>query len=105
MNIIVHTKNPKTLFNAINNKIEKKELKTWEIRENTRDQVLYNHTPEQWSNAALVKPLNHEKGLELRIAWWDENEPEEAIKGYILGRFTEILMVHFRNYFDFLETR
>ncbi|AZA95637.1 hypothetical protein [Chryseobacterium shandongense] len=105
MTIIVHTKNAKSLLDAINNKIEKEELKTWEIRKNSKDQILYNHTPEQWSNTALFKPLNHEKGLELRINWWTGKEPDEATKGYILGRFTEILMVHFRKYFDFLETR
>lgn len=105
MKIIVHTKSAKSLFDAINNKIEKKELKTWEIVKNAKNQKLYNHTPEQWSNTALIKPLQHEKGLELGINWWVGKEPDEATKGYILGRFTEILMVHFRKYFDFLETR
>ncbi len=105
MKIIVHTQNAETLFNSIRSKIEKKELKTWEIKKNTKDEILYNHTPEQWSNAVLIKPLSHEKGLEMKVLWWDDNEPNEAIKGYVLGRFTEILMVHFRQLFDVLETR
>ena len=105
MRIIVHTKNANTLFNSINSKIDNKELKTWEIKKNNKGEILYNHTPEQWSDAALIKPLNHEKGLELRVSWWDNNQPDEAIKGYILGRFTEILMVHFRKLFDVLETK
>ena len=105
MKIIVHTTKAKTLYDAINTKIEKKELKTWEIKRNSKKEILYNHTPDQWSDAALVKPLNHKDGLELRISWWDDNEPDEATKGYILGRFTEILMVHFRDLFEYLETK
>ncbi|WP_161531799.1 hypothetical protein [Riemerella anatipestifer] len=104
MKIIVHTTKAKTLYGAINSKIEE-ELKTWEIVNISGNEIVYTHTPEQWRGKALVYPLAHKDGLELEITWWKDCEPDEATKGYILGRFTEILMVHFRNLFDYLEIR
>lgn len=105
MKIIAYTTKAKMLYEEINSKIERKELKTWEIKKNTKKEILYNHIPEQWNDIVLMKPLVYKDRLELIVRWWDENEPDETKKGYILGRFTEILMVHFRNNFDYLETK
>ena len=104
MTIIIYTKSPQSLYKAINSKINNDELKTWEILKDSQDKLYYNHTPEQWTNKVLLKPLNHTDGLQLTIKYWENNkEPDDATKGYILGRFTEILMVHFRNYFEKIE--
>lgn len=105
MKIIAYTTKAKKLYEEINSKIEEKKLKTWEIKKNTKNEILYNHIPEQWNDIVLMKPIVYEDRLELIVKWWDENEPDETTKGYILGRFTEILMVHFRNIFDYLETK
>lgn len=104
MQIIIHTKDADVLFKAINVKIRKGELKTWEIKLNKENKVLYNHTPEQWSEKILLKPNEHNNGLKIITAYWsNKSAPDEATKGYIIGRFIEILMVHFRSHFSKLE--
>lgn len=103
MNIIAHTTKAQELISRIKTKIDKQEIKTWEIKKSDSD-IVYNHNPEQWSDKALIRPENHNKGLLFEIVWWDKNgEPEVEIKGYIIGRFTEMLMVHFRDQFEYLE--
>lgn len=106
MTIIIHTKSPESLYKAINSKIINDELKTWEIKEDSEGKVLYNHSPHQWTDRVLLKPINCTFGLQLEINWWsNQQEPDDATKGYILGRFTEILMVHFRKYFEKIELK
>lgn len=105
MKIIVHTKTPRKLVDRINNKITKNEIRTWEIKDTTTGFV-YNHTPEQWNDKALIKPDIHDNNLLLEIVWWESvYEPGDDIKGYIIGRFTELLMVHCSDSFDYLEVR
>lgn len=106
MKIIAYTAKPKTLFKSINDAIENDELKTWEIKRNDKKEILYNHTPDQWSDRVLIKPTSHDEGLLFQTSWWSKNdEPDEATKGYIIGRFVEILMVHFREHFTKLEIK
>ena len=105
MEIIVHTKRPSTLIDSIKRGINDGELKTWEIKLDNKGEILFNHLPVQWNDKALIKPYISYEKLTLKIVWWNGHEPEENIKGYIIGRFTEILMVHFRRQFDFLEIR
>ncbi|MEN5380714.1 hypothetical protein [Sphingobacterium kitahiroshimense] len=65
---------------------------------------IYNHIPEQWSEKVLLWPTDHTNGLEIVTRYWSKNAtPDEATKGYIIGRFVEILMVHFKNHFSKLE--
>lgn len=100
MKIIVYTKNAKTLLNKISTKIIDKELKTWEIVKNSENNNLFSHTPDQWKEKAMLKPEIKKENLELILSWWKGKEPEERVKGYILGRFIEVLVVHFRKEFD-----
>lgn len=103
MKIFAYTADPKALYDAINYKIEKEKLKTWEIKLDSEKDIHYNHTPDQWSDRALIKPILQKDYLEFKITWWKNNKPEKDTKGYYLGRFTEILMVHFRDLFDSLK--
>ncbi len=104
MKIIAYTDNPTGLKNAIDEKIIDNELKTWEIVKNIKKEVLYNHNREQWNEKAMPKPYIYNNRIEFIIKWWNKNEePDEAIKGYIIGRFIEILMVHFREKFIYLK--
>lgn len=105
MKIIAYTANPTTLKNAIDKKITDKELKTWEIVKSDKKEVLYSHIPEQWREKAMPKPEILNDKIEFVIRWWDDDEPEESTKGYILGRFVEILMVHFKDKFTHLEIK
>lgn len=106
MKIIAFTNQPTALKNSINKKINDNELKTWEIVKNNENEVLYSHTPDQWKEKAMPKPYIYDNRVVFIIKWWNQNEdPDEATKGYILGRFVEILMVHFREKFTHLEIK
>ncbi len=71
---------------------------------NDKDEGLYSHSPEQWSEKALLKPYTHASKVSFTITWWSSKEnPGKETSGYILGRFIEVLMVHFPNYFTRLE--
>lgn len=105
MKIIAYTNTPTVLKNAIDKKIKDNELKTWEIVRNDKNEILYSHIPEQWREKAMPKPYVFENTVEFRVSWWKNAKPDEAAKGYILGRFVEILMVHFRDRFTHLEIK
>lgn len=104
MQIVIHTKNGQLLLKNIYSKIDSGELKTWEIRINKNQEVLFNNTPEQWAGKVLLKPDDHYNGFKIITTYWSSSPaPNEANKGYIIGRFIEILMVHFKDQFSKLE--
>ena len=104
MKINVMTDKPQVLINAIEKAIKDGNLKTWDKVVNAKGQTLYTHTPEQWNGKAMPKPYFYDDKIRFEMEWWSKNEePSEEVKGYILGRFTEVLMVHFSNYFSNLE--
>src|SRR4051812_20140145 len=84
----------KKIFEAVKDET----LKTWEVR---TGQVKYlTHKPTQWYDKVLLKFLVTETILEIDTYWWKGNVPDEDVKGYYIGRFTEVLLVHFRDDFD-----
>ncbi|WP_192822785.1 hypothetical protein [Rufibacter sp. LB8] len=105
MEIHAITAKPESLIKAINKAITDGKLRTWAIVTNDKKENLYTHIPEQWNGKAMPKPYIFIDKVSFKISWWNKNgEPEESTKGYILGRFTEVLMVHFRDHFEHLET-
>lgn len=100
MEITVYTKNAKNLISKISKKITDNELKTWDIVQDNKNNELFSHTPDQWKEKAMLKHNICAENIKFIICWWEGEEPEEKVKGYILGRFIEALMVHFRNEFD-----
>lgn len=99
MKIDAITDNPQGLINAIDKAFKNDELKTWEKLYNTKGEALYSHVG-QWAGRAMPKPYMKNDKVTFEIKWWKENdEPDDDTKGYILGRFTEVLMVHFRSNF------
>ena len=101
MKINAITDKPQQLITAIENAFRNDILKTWKTVLNDKKEKLFSHTPEQWSERAMIKPQIKENMVTFQITWWSKNEePDEATKGYITGRFTEILMVHFRENFE-----
>jgi len=100
MKVKVNCDNPPALLRAIIRQIASEDIKTWEIKR-YEDLYLFSHSPKQWSEKAMMQASIQQSTLTFEIAWWEsDNEPENAIKGYILGRFIELLMVHFREYFN-----
>ncbi|TDE03742.1 hypothetical protein [Flavobacterium hiemivividum] len=105
MIIKIYTDNPGDLNKLINKKINDGDLKTWDIIKNDKGEILYTHTPDQWNEKAMPKPSIKSDHIAFEIRWWNKNEPDYTTKGYITGRFIEILMVHFRKHFTYLEIK
>lgn len=104
MKIKINTKDPDKLLKSIKTRLESSDSKTWEIKLNSKKEILYNHSPTQWSDKVLLKPIKIEAGLLVETRYWDTKPvPDEETKGYIVGRFVEILMVHFRKEFEKME--
>lgn len=107
MKIILNTNSVKKLDQDIKNKISK-DLKTWENKTDDNGYTLYYHSTKsgQWEDDLFVKPfLNIEKK---QIKFYITKSDGEIIDfepsfGYLLGRFTEILLVNFSDRFSSLE--
>lgn len=105
MQIDAYTNNPQELVNAIAYAIENDVLKTWTIVKNKKGETLYSHTPDQWAETAMPKPNVKTNRVTFYLTWWKKRgEPTHETKGYIAGRFTEMLLVHFAPNFSKLET-
>lgn len=105
MHIDAITTNPAALQAAVDKAIKEGKLKTWRKLLNSKGETLYSHIPDQWDERAMPKPLISKEKLRFKIVWYSKNEePNQATKGYITGRFSEILLVHFSDYFTRLET-
>jgi hypothetical protein len=105
MNIYAITNDPQKLVTAIDKAIKEDRLKTWGKVLNSKNETLYTHTKDQWDEKAMLKPVIYKAKISFDLTWWNtKDEPDEDTKGFILGRFTEMLMVHFKDYFEFLET-
>lgn len=104
MKMEVLTTSPKQLVAAIDKAMNAEELKTWKIVKTSKDEIRYTHTPSQWEGKALIAALAEVNKVVFSIRHWDgKPEPTMDDKGYYFGRFTEVLLVHFRNYFTKLE--
>ena len=104
MKIILKTTSAQGLINQIFKSVKDETLKTWEIRKDKDGNEFLTHSPEQWSDIALLKFIPQKDRLDIQFAWWQKNdEPTLEIKGYYIGRITEILLVHFANMFDEFE--
>ncbi|WP_435523545.1 hypothetical protein [Chryseobacterium indoltheticum] len=104
MTITVYTNNAKDLLSKISKKVTEDQLKTWDIKKDSNNDILFSHSPEQWSEKAMLKAIVNKENLKFAICWWEKNtEPEERTKGYITGRFIEVLMVNFRNEFETIK--
>jgi hypothetical protein len=104
MKIEAITINPAALLNDISEAIKDEKLKTWAIVDDTQGNKYFTHVPEQWYKKVIIKPSINDDRLILSMYWYNSNIPDEATKGYYLGRFTEVLMVHFSSHFTKLET-
>ncbi|WP_437919910.1 hypothetical protein [Sphingobacterium sp. LRF_L2] len=101
MKLTIYSKDNLTLFNEITPSIRSGELKTWEVIERDNGSVCYNYTPQQWSEKVLLLPELGTGCLIISTRYWrDGYVPNEDMKAYVLSRFLEILLVHFREGFD-----
>lgn len=107
MKITLHTSSVDQLSKTIKNKILN-ELPTWGKREDTDGYTLYYHSTKsgQWEEDLFIKPFqNVERNrLNFYITKLDGHKIDfEPSFGYLMGRFVEILIVHFSDQFEKLE--
>ena len=61
------------------------------------------HTADQWAEEGCIALQKDDRsgGLKVRFFYWDSCENQEnGDDKYMLGRFTELLLVHFTYYID-----
>lgn len=109
MKIIVHSEDVQLLNSTINKKI-KKELSTWDTERDTNGYTLYFHKTksQQWENDLYIKPFINNANNRLNFQITEiEGIPLDfdPVFGYLMGRFVEILIVHFSDYYSRIEIK
>lgn len=82
-----------------------KEIKTWQVKKTASNEEVIVHTTDQWEDKGCIEliPSEDNKEIEVRFFYWstykEANRSGDESK-YLLGRFTELLLVHFWGLFD-----
>lgn len=103
MRIILNTKSAQKLIDKIFKAIADETIKTWEVKTDKSGSKFLTHNPEQWIDKALFGFKTETDKLVIFLTWWKDKEPTEDVKGYYVGRITEILLVHFSDMYDKFE--
>jgi len=122
MNYIIYTPSvarlKQEIFNRISEKVDArsssarllpegrkngKGIATWQVAETGGSEKVLVHTVDQWAEKGCIT-LKQEPGrnkLLARFCYWDSCEEQTVDDDKILlGRFTELLLVHFSYYID-----
>lgn len=96
MAIVTYTPKPKVFLNAIYEAIDNHKIVTWKY-DKERD---FTHTPDQWQNKAWLHPDVSIGILQFGLIS-EENVPmTKLVYGEYHGRFIEMLLTHFDEYFS-----
>jgi len=87
----VSTSDPRSLLKQIRQEIDDGNIDTWSYDADGD----FTHNPDQWMGKAFLQPLVLAGSLELAIVWPKNSDQDPAIAGVYLGRFIEMLVVHF----------
>lgn len=109
MNYIIHTPNAVKLKNEIIDSVmtgadaSGKDIVTWKCVETEANDKVLVHTTAQWAEKGCIT-LKHNTShneLKVRFHYWDswEDRSNDDDK-YMLGRFTELVLVHFSYFID-----
>jgi hypothetical protein len=106
MRIEVSPQSARLLYGASLKKIFADEnIKTWSVVKDSTNNECLTYNPSQWKNEALKPKFETiPERLVLTITSWQGKEPTEYIKGFYVGRFTEVLLEHYRRDYSKLET-
>jgi hypothetical protein len=102
MAIIFKPTNPKQLIQMIVREIKNESIATWRYDD---DDNTFTHTTNdgQWVNRAYLIPKVNGEKLILGIVIPEGEEDQSTVYAVYHGRFAEMLLSHFDNYFDTLE--
>lgn len=87
-----------------------KSIDTWGIQKSNDGEELLVHTPDQWGNIGCLSltPNDTNGKIDVEFYYWEEY-PAKDINGdenkYILGRFTELMLVHFDGQYTSINIR
>jgi hypothetical protein len=109
MNYILHTPSAARLKKEILDKVSEKVdangkgITTWQCVETGVNEKVLVHTTDQWAEKGCIvlKQDPERNELQVRFCYWDSCEDHSVDDEKImLGRFTELLLVHFSYYVD-----
>ena len=109
MNYIIHTPNAvrlkKEILESVSNSADAKgnDIRTWKCVETEANDKVLVHTTDQWGKKGCIT-LKHNTShneLKVRFHYWDSCEDRSNDDDKImLGRFTELVLVHFSYFID-----
>ena len=109
MNYIIHTPSAVRLKKEIAYRVlagvdsDGKDIMTWKCVETEANDKVLVYTADQWENKGCItlKHNTSHNALKVRFHYWDtcEYRSNDDDK-YMLGRFTELILVHFFYFID-----
>ena len=103
MKIKIPTKEAGILKEEIFNAVKDQTLKTWVITVGESGNSYLTHKPDQWYDEAILKFSATNEELQINVDHWKGKPHNLAVDRYYLGRFIEVLLVHFSSYFETFE--
>ena len=109
MNYIIHTPSAarlkKEVLDRVSEKVDAngKGIVTWQVAETDGSEKVLVYTTEQWAEKGCVtlKQVPGRNELQVRFHYWDSCKEQSVDDDKImLGRFTELLLVHFSYFVD-----
>ena len=109
MNYIIQTPSARKLkeeiLKRVSGKVDAngKGIATWQCIETDASEKVLVHTTDQWAEKGcfVIKSDISRNELQVRFHYWDSySEKDNADDKYMLGRFTELLLVHFAYFVD-----
>jgi hypothetical protein len=109
MNYIIHTPSAARLKEEILGRVSEKVdangkgIVTWQVAETDSSEKILVHTADQWAEKGCIvlKQVPGRNELQVRFHYWDSweerNNEDDKI---MLGRLTELLLVHFSYFVD-----
>ena len=95
----------KEILDRVSDKVDAngKGIATWQVAETDGSEKVLIHTTDQWAEKGgiVLKQVPGRNELQVRFHYWDSCEDREnGDDKVMLGRFTELLLVHFPYFID-----
>ena len=112
MQYIIHTPSAanlkKEILTRVSEKIDAngKGITTWQCVETDKGDRVLVHTTDQWAEKGCIALIQEDirNELQARFHYWDScNDKSNDDAKIMLGRFTELILVHFSYYIDKIE--
>ena len=109
MNYIIHTPSATRLKQEILKRVEEKAdangngIVTWKIADTDAHEKVLVHTADQWAEKGgiVLKQVSGRNELQVRFCYWESCEVRDNDDDRImLGRFTELILLHFSYFID-----